>query len=191
MNVKACASPNTTTTSWDSIDWETARLNVKRLQMRIVKAQKEDRHNKVKCLQWLLTHSFSAKALAVRRVTENQGKKTSGVDKELWTTPKSKYNAISRLKRKDYASLPLKRTHIKKSNGKLRPLGIPSMIDRAMQTLYKLALEPIAETTADPNSYGFRNGRSTHDAIQQCFIALGRKKSAEWILEGDIKVIAS
>lgn len=187
MNAEACASPDTTTTNWSSINWETVRLNVKRLQMRIVKAQKEGRHNKVKCLQWLLTHSFSAKALAVKRVTENQGKKTPGVDKELWTTPQSKFNAVYRLKRKGYTPLPLKRSYIQKSNGKLRPLGIPSMRDRAMQTLHKLALEPIAETKADPNSYGFRTGRSTHDAIQHCFIALGRKKCAEWILEGDIR----
>jgi RNA-directed DNA polymerase len=187
MNVKTCASSDTTTTEWNSINWKTAELKVKRLQMRIVKAQKEGSHNKVKCLQWLLTHSFYAKALAVKRVTENQGKNTSGVDKELWTTPQSKYKAISRLKHKGYTPLPLKRTYIRKSNGKLRPLGIPTMTDRAMQALYKLALEPIAETTADPNSYGFRTGRSTHDAIQQCFITLARKKSHAWILEGDIK----
>jgi RNA-directed DNA polymerase len=187
MNVKTCASSDTTTTEWNSINWKTAELKVKRLQMRIVKAQKEGSHNKVKCLQWLLTHSFYAKALAVKRVTENQGKNTSGVDKELWATPQSKYKAISRLKRKGYTPLPLRRTYIQKSNGKLRPLGIPTMSDRAMQALYKLALEPIAETTADPNSYGFRVGRSTHDAIQQCFITLARKKSHAWILEGDIK----
>ena len=187
MDAKACASSDTKTIGWDSINWKTAEISVKRLQMRIVKAQKEGSHNKVKCLQWLLTRSFYAKALAVKRVTENQGKRTSGVDKELWTTPESKFKAISRLKRKGYTPLPLRRTYIQKSNGKLRPLGIPTMLDRAMQALYKQALEPIAETTADPNSYGFRSGRCTHDAIQQCFSSLAKKSSAAWILEGDIK----
>jgi len=186
MNVKTCASPGITI-GWDNINWKSAETNVKRLQMRIVKALKENRHNKVKCLQWLLTHSHYAKILAIKRVTENQGKKTPGVDKELWTTPQMKYKAISRLTRRGYTPQPLKRTYIPKSNGKLRPLGIPTMMDRAMQALYKQALEPIAESTADPNSYGFRTGRCTHDAIQQCFLALARKQSHTWILEGDIK----
>jgi RNA-directed DNA polymerase len=186
MNEKSCASSNDTL-SWESIDWEKARVYVRKLQMRIVKAQKEGRISKVKSLQWMLTHSFHAKALAVKRVTENSGKNTSGVDHELWTTPQAKFNAISKLNRRDYTPQPLRRIYIPKKNGKLRPLGIPTMRDRAMQTLYKFSVEPIAETCADPNSYGFRIGRSTHDAIEQCFTALNKGKSPEWVLEGDIK----
>lgn len=186
MNVKTCASSGMTR-SWESIDWNKANAYVKKLQMRIVKAQKNGRYSKVKSLQWLLTHSFYAKALAVKRVTSNSGKNTSGVDHELWTTPQAKLEAISKLNRKGYQPQPLKRTYIPKKNGKKRPLSIPTMKDRAMQTLYKFALEPIAETYADPNSYGFRLGRSTHDAIEQCFTSLNKAKSAEWILEGDIK----
>lgn len=186
MNGKPCASA-TKPQSWESIDWKKASAYVKKLQMRIVKAQKNGHINKVKSLQWLLTHSFYAKALAVKRVTENQGKNTSGVDHELWSTPQAKYQAINKLKRRGYHPQPLRRVYIPKKNGKLRPLSIPTMTDRAMQTLYKFALEPVAETCADPNSYGFRRGRSTHDAIEQCFIALSLRTSAQWVLEGDIK----
>ncbi len=155
--------------------------------MRIVKAQQEGHYSKVKTLQWLLTHSFYAKALAVKRVTSNRGKNTAGVDHELWLTPEAKFKAISKLKRRGYRPQPLKRVYIPKKNGKLRPLSIPTMTDRAMQTLYKFALEPLAETYGDPNSYGFRIGRSTHDAIEQCFADLNKGKSPQWILEGDIK----
>ena len=186
MNGKPCASPGIAT-CWEAIDWQKALAYVKKLQVRIVKAQKEGHYSKVKSLQWLLTHSFYAKALAVKRVTSNQGKRTSGVDHELWLTPQAKWSAISKLNRRGYRPQPLRRHYILKKNGKMRPLGIPTMTDRAMQTLYKFSLEPIAETYADPNSYGFRIGRSTHDAIEQCFTDLNKGKSPEWILEGDIK----
>lgn len=186
MNGQPCASPGIAT-CWEAIDWQKALAYVKKLQVRIVKAQKEGHYSKMKSLQWLLTHSFYAKALAVKRVTSNQGKRTSGVDHELWLTPQAKFNAISKLNRRGYHPQPLRRHYIRKKNGKMRPLGIPTMTDRAMQTLYKFSLEPIAETYADPNSYGFRIGRSTHDAIEQCFTDLNKGKSPEWILEGDIK----
>ena len=186
MNGKPCASPGIAT-CWEEIDWQKARAYVKKLQMRIVKAQKEGHYSKVKSLQWLLTHSFYAKALAVKRVTSNSGKRTSGVDHELWLTPQAKFNAISKLNRRGYRPQPLRRHYIPKKNGKMRPLSIPTMTDRAMQTLYKFSLEPIAETYADPNSYGFRIGRSTPDAIEQCFTDLNKGKSPKWILEGDIK----
>lgn len=186
MNGKPCASPGIAT-CWEAIDWQKALAYVKKLQVRIVKAQKEGHYSKVKSLQWLLTHSFYAKALAVKRVTSNQGKRTSGVDHEIWLTPQAKFNAISKLNRRGYHPQPLRRHYIPKKNGKMRPLGIPTMTDRAMQTLHKFSLEPIAETYADPNSYGFRIGRSTHDAIEQCFTDLNKGKSPEWILEGDIK----
>jgi len=180
----ACAPSGVT---WNDIPWATVQCQVRRLQTRIVKATQNGRHNKAKALQWLLTHSFSGKALAVKRVTENKGKNTPGVDKVTWETPRIKTNAIASLKRRGYSPLPLRRVLIPKKNGKTRPLGIPVMKCRAMQALYLLALEPIAETTADPNSYGFRPQRSTADAGEQCFKSLAKKASAEWVLEADIQ----
>ena len=173
-------------TDWQSVKWRSVNQNVRRLQARIVKATQAKRWNKVKALQHLLTHSLSGKLFAVKQVTENSGKRTAGVDKVTWDTPEKKITAVHSLKSRGYKPLPLKRVFIPKLNGKMRPLGIPTMKDRAMQALYLLALDPIAETTADPNSYGFRKGRSTADAIHQCYIALARKDRAEWILEADI-----
>ena len=173
--------------AWKSIDWKKCEAQVKKLQERIVKARKEGRHGKVQALQWTLTHSFAAKAIAVKRVTTNEGKKTSGVDGVLWSTDKAKYEAVLDLKRNGYKPQPLRRVFIKKANGKLRPLGIPTMKDRAMQALYLMALEPLAEMTADAHSYGFRKERCCQDAIQQCHTVLSHGYSPQWILEGDIK----
>jgi RNA-directed DNA polymerase len=173
---------------WHDIDWRQVHQNVRRLQARIVKATQERRWGKVKALQRLLTRSFSGKALAVKRVTENQGKRTPGVDGETWSTPAAKWKGLRRMRQHGYRAQALRRVYIPKSNGKgKRPLSIPTMLDRAMQALYKLALDPIAETTGDPNSYGFRKERSTADAIQQCFTILSQRHSAQWILEADIR----
>jgi RNA-directed DNA polymerase len=151
------------------------------------------RNNKVRSVksvlrQFILTRSYSARCLAVRRITENSGKRTAGVDGKKFDTPQQKAQAIETLNTEDYKPQPLKRIYIPKNTGKkLRPISIPTMQDRAQQALHLLALDPIAETTADPNSYGFRKERSVADAIGQCFITLSRTTSAQWILEGDIK----
>jgi len=175
------------TTDWQAINWQAVQETVRRLQARIVKATQAGKWGKVKALQHLLTHSFSGKALAVRRVTENQGKRTAGVDRVIWDTPTKKAKAIDTLKQHGYRPLPLRRVYVPKSSGKkLRPLGIPTMKDRAMQALYLQALDPIAETQADPNSYGFRKDRSCADALAQTHLILRNRNGAEWILEGDI-----
>ena len=172
---------------WNHIDWQQAEAEVCRLQMRIAKAVREGKWGKVKSLQWILTHSHHAKLLAVKRVSQSSGAKTPGVDGVLWRTAEQKICAASSLHRRGYKAQPLRRVYILKKNGKQRPLGIPTLFDRAMQALHLLALEPVTETTADKNSYGFRPKRSAADAIAQCFLSLSRRTSAQWVLEGDIK----
>jgi RNA-directed DNA polymerase len=172
---------------WSSIDWKEAWRQIRRLQMRIAKAVVDKRWNRVRALQYLLTRSFYAKLLAVKRVTSNKGKKTPGIDGVLWRGTRAKWRAALSLQRRGYHPQPLRRIYIEKKNGKLRPLSIPTMFDRAQQALHKLGLAPIAETTADRNSYGFREGRSCADAVAAGFNALAKPNSAPWILEGDIK----
>ncbi len=173
---------------WETIDWKIATKEVNRLQVRIAKATVKNDINKVKRLQYLLTHSFYAKALAVKKVTSNKGKNTSGVDKQLWSTSSAKMKATLSLTDRQYKAKPLRRVYIeKKDKKKKRPLGIPTMYDRAIQTLYAFALEPIAEVKGDKVSFGFRKGRSAKDACEQIFCVLARKCSPQWILEGDIK----
>ena len=185
--VQAVGAVSRDAAEWHAINWQAINRNVRRLQVRIVQATKASRWGKVQALQRLLTHSYSGKVLAVRRVTENNGKKTPGVDKEIWNTPEKKIQAVHALKRRGYQPQPLRRVYIPKSDGKtMRPLGIPTMTDRAQQALHLLALDPVLETNADNNSYGFRQQRSCADAIEQCFNTLS-KPNPQWILEGDIK----
>jgi RNA-directed DNA polymerase len=185
-NSKEYAS-KTATQTWKAINWNLMEEQVRTLQARIVKAQQAGKHRKVRSLQWILTNSFAAKALAVKRVTSNSGKNTPGVDGVTWSTDLSKMKAVQLLQRKRYKPLPLRRVYIPKSNGKMRPLSIPCMKDRAMQALHLMAVDPVGETVADINSYGFRPKRSCADAIEQCFIVLNGKKSAQWVLDADIK----
>ena len=186
-NISLIGAPLTSSLEWECISWKPTQKLVFRLQMRIAKAMKEKKYNKVKVLQRLLTRSYLAKSLAVRKVTSNKGAKTPGIDGQIWNTNKQKANAVLSLWHRGYNPQPVRRVYITKSNGKKRPLGIMTMKDRAMQALSLFALEPVVESKADLNSYGFRQYRNCADAIEQCFIALAKKHSSQWILEGDIE----
>lgn len=173
---------------WNSIDWKKVRSYVNKLQTRIAKAIREGKWNLVKRLQYLLTNSYSAKLLAVRIVTQNRGSRTPGVDGVRWLRPHEKMWAALSITHKRYIAQPLKRIYIPKpGKSTKRPLSIPTMYDRAMQALYALALQPVAETSADNRSFGFRLFRSAQDASQYAFLCLHNPNSAPWILEGDIK----
>ncbi|GGJ56870.1 group II intron reverse transcriptase/maturase [Deinococcus roseus] len=174
---------------WQNINWTATEQTVRRIQERIFRATQQKEWRQVKNLQKLLIRSTSAHLLAIRKVTqENPGKRTPGIDGKVADTPEARQELLeSGLSFKAYRPLPVKRVLIPKPGGKTRPLGIPTVKDRVMQTLVKLALEPEWESQFEANSYGFRPGRNTMDAITQLHITLNGKGCSEWILDADIR----
>jgi len=178
---------------WDSIQWDIPKRHVRRLQERIFRVTRDKDWAKVKSLQKLLVRSHFARLLAVRRVTqENKGKYTPGIDGQLYATPDARLELMEEVRQTNvfnYKCKPLRRVYIPKSGGDKRPLGIPTIKDRVMQMLVKLALEPEWEARFEPHSHGFRPGRRCMDAIWQIWNSIravsGRRKS-EWILDADI-----
>ncbi|WP_079679964.1 group II intron reverse transcriptase/maturase [Planktothrix sp. PCC 11201] len=176
---------NNLTVEWNQINWRKAERLTFKLQKRIFQASKRGDVKAVRKLQKTLIRSWSAKCIAVRRVTQdNQGKNTAGVDGVKSLNPKQRINLVGKLKLTNKVK-PTRRVNIPKPGAtETRPLGIPTINDRALQALVKLALEPEWEALFEPNSYGFRPGRSCHDAIEAIYVSINKK--AKYVLDADI-----
>src|SRR5690348_854970 len=177
--------------AWRELPWRKLEKYVYRIQKRIYRASQRGNHRQGEKLQKLLLKSEAARLLAVRRVTQdNQGKKTAGVDGVKFVPPKARFLMVKELHTKRWKRHkklpPAHRVWIPKpGKDEQRPLGIPTMMERAKQALVKLALEPAWEAVFEPNSYGFRPGRSAHDAIGAIF--LGIRYKPKFVFDADIK----
>src|ERR1700730_17836405 len=176
-------------TDWNTIDWRKANRTVRTLRQRIFRATQEGNLKKVRSLQKLMLKSYSNRLVSVRRVTQtNTGKNTAGMDGMVIKTPAARGMLVDALGQYTaWKAKPARRIYIPKANKKLRPLGIPVVIDRCLQAMVKNALEPAWEARFEGTSYGFRPGRSAHDAIGKIYLLARPNKKNKWILEADIK----
>jgi len=174
---------------WNAINWQLVERRVKNLRQRIFRAVQSQKWNEVRSLMKLMLRSFSNLLSSVRRATQlNQGKKTPGIDQQVALGAKARARVVRQmLEYQMWKAAPAKRVYIPKSGGKTRPLGIPTLKNRVAQGVVKNALEPFWEARFEANSYGFRPGRSCHDAIEHCFRFLNKRSRSRWILDADIK----
>jgi RNA-directed DNA polymerase len=174
---------------WNSIDWEPVTQKVTNLRQRIYRATQEGRHNQARSLKKLLMRSYANLLLSTRRVTQdNQGKRTAGVDGQTAILPATKMKVVREMQTYQLGQVkPARRVYIPKANGKQRPLGIPTIKDRIAQAVIKNALEPVWEASFEASSYGFRPGRSCHDAIEHAWGRLNANGGHSWVLDADIK----
>jgi RNA-directed DNA polymerase len=175
--------------NWHDVDWRRAEKTVRNLRRRIFRASREGDMRRVRNLQKLMLKSRANRLLAVRRVSQiNAGHNTPGVDKLVVKTPAARANLVRELTRyQPWQAKPVRRVYIPKANGKQRPLGIPTILDRAMQAVVKNALEPEWEARFEPCSYGFRPGRSCHDAIARIYNLARPNKRKKWVVDADIE----
>ena len=187
----SCTTANVTErqADWNRINWRRANQQVRNLRQRIYRATEEGDLKKVRSLQRLMLRSRANILVSVRRVTQqNSGRHTPGVDKVLVKTPKARGELVDRLASfQPWKPCPAKRVTIPKSNGKLRPLGIPTVQDRCLQAIVKSALEPFWEQRFERVSYGFRPGRGCHDAIARIYTLSRPHGKKKWVVDADIK----
>jgi RNA-directed DNA polymerase len=176
-------------TDWDAVDWRKTQRIVRNLRQRIFRAAQAGDQRKVRSLQKLMLRSYSNILMSVRRVTQlNAGKDTPGVDKLVVKTPAARGRMVDQLATSQpWRSKPARRVYIPKSNGKLRPLGIPTVTDRCLQATAKNALEPEWEARFEGSSYGFRAGRGCQDAISKIYLLSRPNKRKKWVVDADIK----
>jgi len=187
---KDTVSPaQTSPCDWHSIGWKQAKEYVRTLRQAIFRATREGDLKKVRSLQRLMLRSYENRVVSVRRVTQtNAGKHTPGVDRVVVKTPEARGRLVDLLANYEpWKPLPARRVYIPKANGKQRPLGIPVVIDRAIQAIEKNALEPFWEARFEDSSYGFRPGRKAHDALQRIHLLGSSRATRHWVLDADIK----
>lgn len=189
MQAQRLANGTKEPTDWNTVNWKAANRTVRNLRQRIFRAAQEGNLKKVRSLQKLMVKSYSNRLVSVRRVTQiNAGKNTPGTDKLVIKTPAARGKMVDILAHSSqWSAKPVRRVYIPKTNKKLRPLGIPAVQDRCLQAMIKNALEPAWEGKFEGISYGFRPGRSCHDAIEKIYRLARPNKTKKWILDADIK----